>query len=128
MTVQIFLAFKHFIVLDLIIFLLSEHILCKESIVILKKFDFEILTHLYVLRSLEFICAIFMVMYVRVCLNTIASKWFIPLSSNLIRILQVTVGRTLLILVNVGCIVFLQKHKKEFLCITSYGVKFFKRL
>ena len=33
-------------------FLLSEHILCKERIAIVKKFDFEILTHLYVLRSL----------------------------------------------------------------------------
>ena len=48
-------------------FLLSEHILCKESIVIVKKFDFEILTHLYVLRSPEFIYAIFSVMYVCVC-------------------------------------------------------------
>ena len=38
-------------------FLLSKHILCKESIVIVKKFDFEILMHLYVLRSLEFIYA-----------------------------------------------------------------------
>ena len=42
-------------------FLLSEHILCKESIVIVKKFDFEILTDLYVLRSPEFIYAIFAV-------------------------------------------------------------------
>ena len=39
--------------------LLSEHVLCKESIVIAKKFDFEILTYLYVLRSREFIYAIF---------------------------------------------------------------------
>ena len=44
--------------------LLSEHILCKESIVIVKKFHFEILTYLYVLRSPEFIYAIFAVMYV----------------------------------------------------------------
>ena len=29
-------------------FLPSEHILCKESIVTVKKFDFEILTYLYV--------------------------------------------------------------------------------
>ena len=45
-------------------FLLSKHILCKESIVTVKKFDFEILTYLYVLRSPEFIYAIFTVMYV----------------------------------------------------------------
>ena len=44
--------------------LLSEHILCKESIEVVKKFDFEILTHLYVLRFPEFIYAIFAVMYV----------------------------------------------------------------
>ena len=49
-------------------FLLSEHILCKESIVIVKKFDFEILSHLYVLRSPEFIYAIFGVMYECVCM------------------------------------------------------------
>ena len=46
------------------LFLLSEHILCKESIVIVKKFDFEILTYLYVLRPPKFIYAIFGVMYV----------------------------------------------------------------
>ena len=43
--------------------LLSEHILCKESIVIIKKIDFEILTRLYVLRSPEFIYVIFTVMW-----------------------------------------------------------------
>ena len=48
-------------------FLLSEHILRKESIVIVKNFDFEILTYLYILRSLEFIYAIFEVMYVCMC-------------------------------------------------------------
>ena len=47
--------------------LLSEHILCKESIVIVKRFDFEILTYLYVFRSPEFIYAIFGVMYVCMC-------------------------------------------------------------
>ena len=47
-----------------ILFLLSEHILCKESIVIVKKFDFEILMYLYTLRSPEFIYDIFGVMYV----------------------------------------------------------------
>ena len=48
-------------------FLLSEHILCKESIAIVKKLDFEILFYLNVLRSPEFIYAIFKVMYVRMC-------------------------------------------------------------
>ena len=48
-------------------FLLSEHILCKESIVNVKKFHFEILTHLYVLRSPEFIYANFAVLYVSMC-------------------------------------------------------------
>ena len=43
--------------------LFSEHILCKESITVVKKFDFEILTYLYVLKSPEFIYAMFMVMY-----------------------------------------------------------------
>ena len=66
-------------------FLLSEHILCKESIVIVKKFDVEILTYLYVLRSPEFIYAVFTVMYVCMCVcmwvNTIASKQRIRLSS-----------------------------------------------
>ena len=38
-----------------LLFLLSE--LCKESIVIVKKFDCEILTYLYVLRSPKFIYA-----------------------------------------------------------------------
>ena len=50
------------------VFLLSEHILCKEGIVIVKKFDFEIFTYLYVLRSPEFIYAILGVMYVCVCM------------------------------------------------------------
>ena len=44
-------------------FLLSEHILCKESILIVKKFDFEILTYLFVSKPAEFIYAIFTVMY-----------------------------------------------------------------
>ena len=47
--------------------LLSEHILCKESIVIVKEFDFEIFTYLCVFRSPEFLYAIFMVMYVCMC-------------------------------------------------------------
>ena len=44
-------------------FLLSNHILCKKIIVIMKKFDFKVLTYLYVCRSAEFIYAIFTVMY-----------------------------------------------------------------
>ena len=46
------------------VFLLSEHMLRKKSFVIVRKFDFEILTYLSVLRSPEFIYAIFEVMYV----------------------------------------------------------------
>ena len=56
--------------------LLSEHILCKENIVIVKKFDFEILTHSYVLRSSEFIYSTFcggVCMYVcmRLCMHVL---------------------------------------------------------
>ena len=51
--------------------------------------------------------------------NMIASKRCTRLSSNLVCILQVTVGRTLLILVNIGRIVFLQEYKEEFLYITA---------
>ena len=73
----------------------------RKCIVIMKIFDFEILTYLYILRSPEFIYAIFGVMYVCmwvslcVCVwvNTIESKRYIRLSSNLVCILQVTVGR-----------------------------------
>ena len=51
-------------------FLRSEHMLCKESIVIMKKFTLRFLTYLYVFSSPEYIYVIFMVMYVcaRVCL------------------------------------------------------------
>ena len=38
----------------MVLFLLSEHILCKESIAILKKINFQIFTYLYVFRSPEF--------------------------------------------------------------------------
>ena len=99
---------------------------------IVKKFNFEILMYFCFLRSLEFIYAIFGMMYACMCVcvcmwvNTISSKWCIQFTSNLVRILQVTVGRTLLILVNIGWIVFLQEYKKEFLYITAYGAKFFK--
>ena len=48
-------------------FLISEHTLCKESIVNVKKIDFEILTYLYVSRSPEFSYAIFAVMYACMC-------------------------------------------------------------
>ena len=54
--------------------MLSEHILCKENIVIVKKFDHEILTYLYVMRSPEFIYDIFMVMYVCVYVSEHTSK------------------------------------------------------
>ena len=119
-----------------LLFLLSEHMLYKESIVIVKVFDFEILTYSYALRPLVFIYAIFMVMYVSmyvcmhmyVCMrvNTIVSKRCIQLSSNLVCTLRVTVERTLLILLKIGCIVFLQEYKKDFLYITVYVVKFLK--
>ena len=111
-----------------------------------EKFDFDILTYLYVLRSPEFIYAISMVKYaymcacgmhvfvcvlvcvcVCMCLNTITSKRWLRFSSNLVRVLQVTVERTLLILLNVGYIVFFIRVQKRFLYITAYGVKFFKR-
>ena len=45
-------------------FLLFEHMLCKKSIVIVKKFDFEIFIYLHVFRPPEFFYANFMVMYV----------------------------------------------------------------
>ena len=44
-----------------------ERTLCKESMVIVKKFDFEIMTHLYFSSSPEFIYGNFEVMYVCVC-------------------------------------------------------------
>ena len=49
--------------------LLSEHILCKESIVSKekKKIYLGILTRLYIFRSPEFIYAIFTVMYGCIC-------------------------------------------------------------
>ena len=49
------------------LFLFSKNVLRKESIVIIKKFDFEILTYLLVLRLPEFIYAIFTVMYLSMC-------------------------------------------------------------
>ena len=114
-------------------YLLSECILCKESIAIMKKFDFEILTYSHDFRSPKFINAIFwwcirVCVYVCVCvwMNSIASKWCIRLSLNLVCILPVTVGRTLLVLVNFRWKVFLQEYKKKFLYIKAYGVKFFE--
>ena len=46
-----------------------EHKLRKESIIIMKKFDFEILTYLEVLRSPDFIHVtyVIIVMYVFMC-------------------------------------------------------------
>ena len=100
-------------------FLLSEHMLCKESIVIVKKLDFEVLTYLYVFRSPEFLYTIFKMMYVclyvyvcvcscvyvRMWVNTIASKRCTRLSSNLVCILQVAVRRTPLIFVNIRILI-----------------------
>ena len=54
--------------------LLSDHILCTEGIVIVKKLDLEILTYLYVFRSPVFIYAIFTVMYVCMCVCVYASE------------------------------------------------------
>ena len=107
-------------------FLLSEHILCKKNVVIVKKFDTEILTYLYILRSPEFIYPIFAVMYecvcacvyVRVCVCVCVCMWvntskrYIRLSSNLGCILKVTIRRTLLILVNAWCIVYFYRSAK----------------
>ena len=95
----------------------------------MKKFDFEISTLLYVFRSPESIYAIFTVMYTcmracaRVCVFVYASEHdsvCIRLSSDLVCTLLVTVGRTLLILMNVACIIFSQEYKKEFLYITLF--------
>ena len=84
------------------LFLLSEHILCKESIVIVKKFDFEILTYLYVLRSPEFIYVIFGVMYacvyvcvyacVRACVRVCGGKSAAHPLTHLRRLPNLTVG------------------------------------
>ena len=52
-------------------------------------------------------------MYVCMRVNTIASKQCIRLSSNLVCILQVAVRRTLLILMNIGCIVFYKSTRKS---------------
>ena len=49
------------------IFFLSEHITFKKNIVIVKKFDFEILAYLYILGSSEFIYSIVTVINVCVC-------------------------------------------------------------
>ena len=55
-------------------FLLPVHLLGKESVVIMKKFDFEILTYLYVSRSRNFIYAIFTVMYACMCVRVYVSE------------------------------------------------------
>ena len=94
-------------------------------------------SHIYTFSGLLnsfmlFLKAMYVCIYVCVCMwlcmceNTIASKRCIWLNSDLVCILQVTVGRNLLISVNIGWIVFLQEYKKEFLYVKAYGVKFFK--
>ena len=93
-------------ILSCIYFLLSEHIVRKESIVIVKKFDFEILTYFCILRSAElFLCYFCGDVRMHVCMcvcmcvcmivNMIASKRYIRLSLNSVCILQVTIERTL---------------------------------
>ena len=117
------------------ILLLSEHILCKENTVIVKKLNFEILMYLYVLRIHSLLRNSFMlflgVMYVCVCayvcmcmrvymwMNMIVSKQCIRLTSSLVCVLQVSFGRILFIFVNIGWIVFFLECKKEFLYITA---------
>ena len=46
-------------------------------------------------------------------MNTIASKRWIRLSSDLVRTLEVTVGRILLTLLNVGFVIFYRSKKKK---------------
>ena len=90
----------------MLFFLLSDHILC-----IVKKIVFEILTYFYVLRSPEFIYAIFTV--TSVCTSEHdAFDW--------VCILQVIVWRTQLILVNIGWIVFFTGKWKRILI--HYGI------
>ena len=111
-----------------LILLIYLNVLCKESIVITKKFDFEILAHLYSSRSSQFICdtryAIFTVMDVCMWVNTIVSKRWIHLSSNLVCILQVTVA--LLILVNTVWKVFLFSTIKSSYTLRSMESNSFK--
>ena len=103
----------------LCIFTYLTYTICKESIATAKKFDFEILTYLYVLGSPDFIYAIFMVKNVCMCMwmwvKIIMSKRCIQLSSNFVCPLQITIGRTLLILVNIGWIVFFTEVQKRIL-------------
>ena len=87
-------------------FLLSEHILCKESIVIVKKFDFEIFTYFIQFQVswiyLYYYGDICMQVYMCMWMNTILTKRCTRLNSNLVCMLLVTVGRTLIILVNIA--------------------------
>ena len=95
-------------------FLLSEHILCKESIVTMKNFDFEILTfirfEISCIHKCYFYGDVCLCLCVRarartcvcMCLETIAPKQCIQLSSNFPSCtFQISVRRTLLILGNV---------------------------
>ena len=95
-----------------------------ERIVIMKKFEFEILT--YKVSWIHFGYFYGDVICMCMWINTIASKWCIRPSSNSVRILQVIGRWTLLIFVSVEGIVFLQEYTKEFLYITAHSVKFFK--
>ena len=78
--------------------LLSLYTLCKESIVKVKNFDFEIFIYLYVWGLLNsFMLFLMWCMGICVCMwvNTIVSKRCIRLRSNLVCILRVTVEQTL---------------------------------
>ena len=86
-------------------FSLSEHIQSKESFVIMKKFDFRILTYLYILRSPKFIYGIFVAMYGWMCV----CEW---------TLIDFGEGRKHRF--------FTRVQKKEFLLIITYGVNFFK--
>ena len=68
------------------VFLLSEHILCKESIVIFIRFGDSWIHLCY------FYVDVCMYLCVYVCMwgNMLASKWYFRLSSDLVCILQVT--------------------------------------
>ena len=64
------MIFKNFI----IPFLLSEHILCEETIVIMKKTTYRFFTYLYVLTASKLVCAIVKVMYVCKCARVYESE------------------------------------------------------
>ena len=96
-------------------FLLSEHTLYKESIVMMKKNSTLRLPHIYTFSDFlnSFMLLLRWCMCVCMWVDTTASKRCIRQNLNLVCLLQVNVGRTLLILVNVGCLVFRRSKKKK---------------